>query len=256
MRRFRSFSPARTSGPRRRCRLAHGAVDLRARPCPREDRRALRRAEHPRVLADVRGRALPGRPRRHEPRLHRAGDRARVRRDLSCRLQGERRDAADAMTARAFLRDDRGDVLREARSRSRTPALVSPRAIASAAIGTASATRDTAAIAMRDPLRMLGVICTPKLAQHAADLADGAAHAKRLAHGGEEVRVGLAAARTSASARATASASRSARTRAVRSRCRRSISGSTWRSSTRSAPSSANAFTPTTTRSPDSTSLW
>ena len=37
---------------------------------------------------------------------------------------------------------------------------------------------------------MLGVICTPKLAQHAADLADRAAGAQRLAHRGQEVRVG------------------------------------------------------------------
>jgi hypothetical protein len=36
---------------------------------------------------------------------------------------------------------------------------------------------------------MLGVICTPKLAERATYLSDGAACVKRLAHGGKEVRV-------------------------------------------------------------------
>ena len=65
-----------------------------------------------------------------------------------------------------------------------------------------------------------------------------------------------AATRTSASDRAAASPSRSARTRAVRSHWRCSIAGSTCRSSTSPRCSSTNAFTPTTTRSPDSTSVW
>ena len=81
-------------------------------------------------------------------------------------------------------------------------------------------------------LRMLGVICTPKLAERAADLADRAARPQRLAHGREEVRVGLGDPPDLGERARGGAASRSARTRAVRSRWRRSISGSTWSSST------------------------
>src|SRR6187200_3051589 len=57
----------------------------------------------------------------------------------------------------------------------------SSRAIAIAASGTARA--------RRVELRMLGVICTPKLAEHAANLTNRAAGTQRLPHGREEVRV-------------------------------------------------------------------
>ena len=59
-----------------------------------------------------------------------------------------------------------------------------PLTIASAASGTASDASAAAAMAIRTPLRMLGVICTPKLAEDAAELANGAAGAQRFAHCG------------------------------------------------------------------------
>ena len=65
-----------------------------------------------------------------------------------------------------------------------------------------------------------------------------------------------ATSRTSASADAARSASRSARTPSGAFALAPLDPGSTWRSSTGSAPSSVKRFTPTTTRSPDSTSLW
>src|SRR5262245_10015669 len=67
----------------------------------------------------------------------------------------------------------------------------SSRAIASAASGTARAAVAATATTRRVELRMLGVICTPKLAEGAADLADGAAGAQGLAHRREQVRVGI-----------------------------------------------------------------
>lgn len=63
------------------------------------------------------------------------------------------------------------------------------RVVASAASGTASARSAAAATAKRLPLRMLGVVCTPELPEHATDLADRAVRAERLAHGMEEVAV-------------------------------------------------------------------
>src|SRR6188508_1803034 len=72
-----------------------------------------------------------------------------------------------------------------------TPARAfSSRAIARAASGTARATVAAAATTNRVELRMLGVICTPKIAEDAANLADRAAGAQCLAHGREEIRVG------------------------------------------------------------------
>src|SRR5262245_16899828 len=66
---------------------------------------------------------------------------------------------------------------------------------ATATSGTASARAIAAASPLRaalDPgLRMLGVICTPKLPQHPADLPDGGACAQRLPHRREEIRVAL-----------------------------------------------------------------
>src|SRR4029078_13674439 len=58
----------------------------------------------------------------------------------------------------------------------------------------ASASTAAAAIAKRVGLRMLCVICTPKLTQDAADLADRAAGAQRLAHRRQEVWPGTRAA--------------------------------------------------------------
>ena len=63
-------------------RLASGAVDLPAGSCPREDRRALLRAQDPAALPDVFRRALPRRPRRHDVRLHDCRDGGGARRDL------------------------------------------------------------------------------------------------------------------------------------------------------------------------------
>ena len=59
---------------------------------------------------------------------------------------------------------------------------LSPREDASAASGMASARTTAAASPTRVPLRVLRVIGTPELAEGAADLADGGARAKRLAH--------------------------------------------------------------------------
>jgi len=67
----------------------------------------------------------------------------------------------------------------------------SSRAIASAASGTARAAVAATATTRRVELRMLGVICTPKLAEDAANLTNGAARAQRLAHRREEVRLGI-----------------------------------------------------------------
>src|SRR5262245_31665697 len=67
----------------------------------------------------------------------------------------------------------------------------SSRAIASAARGTARAAVAATATTRRVELRMLGVICTPKLAEGAADLTDRAAGAQGLAHRREPVRVGI-----------------------------------------------------------------
>ena len=87
-------------------------------------------------------------------------------------------------------------------------------------------------------------------AQHVADLADRAARSQRLAHGGQQVLVGLGDPPHLVERAAASSAFRSARTRAVRSRCCCSIAGSSRWSSTGSPSSSANRLTPTITRSP------
>src|SRR5262245_9416581 len=64
-----------------------------------------------------------------------------------------------------------------------TPARAfSSRAIARAASGMTRATAAAAATTRRVELRMLGVICTPKLAEDAANLPDGAPCTQRLAH--------------------------------------------------------------------------
>ena len=221
--------------------LAGRAVDLAAGARPREDRGALAGAQDASVLRRrTPGNCFPGGQGGMSPRL-----RPRRRsQPSSCEIclrgvERERRDAPGSMTAGALLRDDRRDVAREARRGSAVARWLSRHRQALPS-GTASASTAAAAIAMRVDLRMLGVICTPKLAQDAADLADRAAcaQAPRAAAGGGSRRT-RATSRTSASADAAAARrSRSARTRAVRSRWRRSISGSTWRSSTRSAPSS------------------
>src|SRR6476619_1686907 len=68
--------------------------------------------------------------------------------------------------------------------------VVSPRTIASAASGTASDATPAATTAMRTPLRMR-VICTPKLAESATDLADRAPDPQRLSHRRQEVLLGV-----------------------------------------------------------------
>src|SRR3990170_8093714 len=69
------------------------------------------------------------------------------------------------------------------------PAL--PRDAASAASGIARDSSAAVRIAILAPLRMPGVICTPKLTKHVAHLAHGAACTECLAYGGKEVRVAL-----------------------------------------------------------------
>jgi hypothetical protein len=66
-----------------------------------------------------------------------------------------------------------------------------PPAPASAASGIASANTAAATIAIRTTLRMLGVICTPKPAKLAADLADGAMDLERVTERGQEISVTL-----------------------------------------------------------------
>src|SRR5262249_4954915 len=65
-----------------------------------------------------------------------------------------------------------------------------------------------------------------------------------------------ASARSRASAASAATASRRARTAATRADCSRSSVGSVWWSAGAAASSSTNRLTPTTTRSPRSTSPW
>ena len=203
---------------------------------------------------DVFRRALPRRPRWHEVRLHGCRDGGRARRDLPRGDERERRDAARPMAAGALLGDDRRDVLREARrcggARSRGVSAGESRALRAA---TASATRAAAASAIRVPLRMLGVICTPKLAEDATDLADRAARAERLAHGRQEIRVGLGGVVAPPPATARQHRRRARRGRAPCARTGAARSPDRPAGAPRSPPvSSANAFTPTTTRSPDS----
>ncbi len=172
------------------CGLARRAVDLRRRHAPR--RGSSRAGWALRILVSCptyAGERLPGRPRRHEPRLYRGGDDCGARGDLVRGHERERRDAAGPVAAGALLGDDGSDVSREARRRGR--GCRRPLAIASAASGTASDASAAATTAIRTPLRMLGVICTPKLAEGATDLADRAADAKRISHGRKEVRVGF-----------------------------------------------------------------
>ena len=171
------------------------------------------------------------------------------------RLERERRDAAEPVAARALLCDDRRDVAREAR-RCRRGCLSSRRRERGERERRVTR-RAAATTAIRTALRMLGVICTPELAEGAADLADRAPRreAPRASAGGGSRRAS-AVRRDLVERPRRLRASRSARTRAVRSRWRRSLSGSTCRSSTRSSSSSVKRFTPTTTRSPDSTSDW
>ena len=182
--------------------------------------------------------------------------RSRVTRSARAVSSGNGAIPPDPMAAGALLLDDRRDVAREARllRRSRRSCVDAASATSGSARPRATAASAVRA-ALRDGLRMLGVICTPKLAERAADLADRAARPQRLAHGRQEVRVALGGAAHLGERRGGGGRRPAPRERdAVRSRWRRSISGSTWRSSTRSSSSSVNSLTPTTTRSPDSTS--
>ena len=127
---------------------------------------------------------------------HRGRDRGSTRRrDLRAVAKRERRDPARSggsrrtCRGRSARRRARSSGGRGCRLRSRRPVR------RSAASGTPSAsrrepTRDDE-LGRRSAYRMPGVICTPKLAQDAADLADRAAGAQRLAHRRQEVRVGL-----------------------------------------------------------------
>ncbi len=174
----------RTSGPRGCSRLARRAVDpSRLRAPTRGSSRAAarsgfscpdRRTPASASPAATAASARPGRQRR-----------SRSRSDEICFacLQRERRDSADSMTAGALLGDDRRDVLREARRcgrRTRTRLAAHHREGRDA--GLRARRRRRAATTIRVPLRMLGVICTPKLAEDATDLADRAAGAERFAH--------------------------------------------------------------------------
>src|SRR3970282_1617337 len=64
-----------------------------------------------------------------------------------------------------------------------------PRVAASAASGIARARSAPATIAIRTALRMLCVICTPKLAQSSANLANSAVRTKRVAQRRQDVLV-------------------------------------------------------------------
>src|SRR6059058_693919 len=77
-----------------------------------------------------------------------------------------------------------------ATSRSKVGEAACPRAAARAASGTPSASAAPARAASFHGLRMR-VICTPKLAQKTAELADGTPRAQRLSQRREEVRVRL-----------------------------------------------------------------
>ena len=104
---------------------------------------------------------------------------------------------------------------------------------------------------------MLGVICTPKLTKRAADLSDRAARAERLAMGGRRFASVSATRRTSARACSARAESRVC----ADARCALALSAldlgiDVEQLDSRSDSSSVNRFTPTMTRSPDSTSVW
>ena len=160
----------------------------------------------------------------------RCADRARwsrTRRDLTC---------SSGNGAIPPPRDSRRTSRRCTGATSRVKLALVSRGIASAAKGTASA-GTSASDGDPGARRMLGVICTPELAQRAADLADGAAGAERLAQRGQEIPIGLRdPAYLVERAPPRASPSSRIERHAVRSRWRRSTSGSTFKSSARSSP--------------------
>ena len=239
-------------GALRRCGPSRRAVGPAARTRPREDRRALLCAQDPRVLAHVGRRARARRPGRHEPLGDSVFDRARLQPDLRGGLEREGCDAPDAVTAGALVRDDGRDVAREARA---ALAAGPPRVIASAAIGTASGERSG------DRDGDLG--CCYACACHMYPIARAGRHRSRPPCSAREAPRGARAGgsrpsrrrgpprrgrRAPRPSRARRARGPSARAAAARSRGR---AGGARRAR---RPSSVNALTPTTTRSPASTS--
>ena len=118
--RTRRVRPRRRQGERRpgrgRCAAASGlhraaAAELRAAAHPRGDQVLLGRRQQPARRAEERGRVGARHPRRHRPVLRSPEDRLRVPLRRERRGEGEGRDPAELVAARAFRREDRRDVV-------------------------------------------------------------------------------------------------------------------------------------------------